>query len=314
MEVPRALSQRVVAYQGYMAAVHHDSLAKAAFAGLSENLVKELRLCTYRKLVLQAPFLHDQSKDVICRVVDMLKDTVYLPADFIVRHGDQGRELFFMCRGEAAVFVGSEAPIWGLDDEVASYTAGNYFGELGMLTGKPRAAWIMAKNYVVCSVLHSRDVDTLDMVFPGAFTTLVQSMVRGYKLKPKISWKDISLPVSGLEVETIEDAFEWFCDLGSKRSLNELDCKGFDMGLRKLRVAELDRKIFWAELDESNNGAVTLEQFASKVQLSHPEPGSRSLNRHAFRALPARSERLRGARVSQDHRHCEDHLQGRDLP
>ena len=32
------------------------------------------------------------------------------------------------------------------------YTAGKYFGELGMLTARPRAAWIMAKTYCVLSV------------------------------------------------------------------------------------------------------------------------------------------------------------------
>ena len=67
-------------------------------------------------------------------------------------------------------------PVWGESSEVAAarlvvsrvawslaalapkkplafkeYTAGKYFGELGMLTARPRAAWIMAKTYCVLS-------------------------------------------------------------------------------------------------------------------------------------------------------------------
>lgn len=38
------------------------------------------------------------------------------------------------------------------------YTAGKYFGELGMLTARPRAAWIMAKTYCVLSAPRSQCV------------------------------------------------------------------------------------------------------------------------------------------------------------
>ena len=83
-------------------------------------------------------------------------------------------------------------PVWGESTEVAEYTAGKYFGELGMLTARPRAAWIMAKTYCVLSVLPYGTVELLRDEHPEAFTTLVQSMVRVFKLEPSTTWQNVA--------------------------------------------------------------------------------------------------------------------------
>eukprot|EP00971_Amphidinium_carterae_P089228 1766101-Amphidinium_carterae.1 len=41
-------------------------------AGLSDNLLKELRLCSYQNLVMHAPFLREQPKEVIALIVQPL--------------------------------------------------------------------------------------------------------------------------------------------------------------------------------------------------------------------------------------------------
>jgi CRP-like cAMP-binding protein len=268
MGVPQLLAERVLAYQSYVATVHREDLEQPAFRGLSDNLIKELRLCAYRNLVLQAPFLREQSKEVISLIVGALHDTVYLPADFIVRAGEWGREFFFIRRGQAAVFTGGAVPVWGRSEEVVSYNAGDYFGELAMLTGRPRAAWIMAKTYCVCSVLRYSAVEALSRDYPGAFTTLVQSMVRGYQLTSSTNWSDVcERMVDKFGFECVDEAFAWFCEHSETPDDEELSAKAFDEGMRKLKVPELDRKIFWAEIDADNSGAVSLEEFSNKISI-----------------------------------------------
>eukprot|EP00438_Fugacium_kawagutii_P006791 Skav218519 [mRNA] locus=scaffold2478:165866:173607:- [translate_table: standard] len=204
---------QVLAYQSFVQHVHREEdLDQPAFHGLSAPLMQagvaatqranELRLAAYRKLILKAPFLREQKKHVISMMVTSLSDLIYLPADFIVcsgplgavssrvrREGDTGRELFFMRRGIAGVYPsGPECP--------PEYTAGKYFGELGMLTARPRAAWIMAKTYCVLSVLPYHTVELLRDDHPEAFTTLVQSMVRVFKLEhpgmPSTTWSNVA--------------------------------------------------------------------------------------------------------------------------
>jgi len=271
MQVPRVLAKRVLAYQNYMANVHRDDLSQPCFAGLSENLLKELRLCSYQNLVMRAPFLREQPKEVIALIVGALYDSIYLPADFIVCPGQRGRELYFMRRGEAAVYVTPEPPTWVGSKPVATYVTGNYFGELAMLTGRPRAAWIMARLYCVCSVLPYSAVEQLIGDHPGAFTTLVQSMVQTFNLKPRLSWGDvIKMLAKKHQFASLDDAFRFFrmhaSDVGTDFDEDELSAKAFDETLRRLKVPVLDRKIFWAEMDIDNSGCVTMPEFAHVLQ------------------------------------------------
>eukprot|EP00931_Biecheleriopsis_adriatica_P061933 TRINITY_DN37273_c0_g1_i1.p1 TRINITY_DN37273_c0_g1~~TRINITY_DN37273_c0_g1_i1.p1 ORF type:complete len:899 (+),score=132.25 TRINITY_DN37273_c0_g1_i1:149-2845(+) len=278
LQAPVPLRERVLAYQSFLANVHREEdLNQPAFKGLSSNLNRELRLCAYRKLILKAPFLRDQAKDVIAMMVGTLEDLVYLPADFIVCSGDQGRELFFMRHGEAGVFAcGSDPPIWGETPEVSSYTQGNYFGEVGMLTGKRRSAWIMAKTYCVLSVLPYTTVEVLKEDHPEAFTTLVQSMVRAFNLTSSTTWDTIMRRWKkkyAKETQTSEDAFKWFCEQGDDdlhdlmENSEECSAKAFENALRLLKVSETDRMILWADLDADNSGRISYAEFLEKADI-----------------------------------------------
>eukprot|EP00928_Gymnodinium_smaydae_P020192 TRINITY_DN17811_c0_g1_i2.p1 TRINITY_DN17811_c0_g1~~TRINITY_DN17811_c0_g1_i2.p1 ORF type:complete len:791 (+),score=101.21 TRINITY_DN17811_c0_g1_i2:134-2506(+) len=270
MGAPNRLTQRVMAFQSYVASCCNEDLSQPVFAGLSENLMKELQLVVYRELVLQAPFMRDQSKEVILLIVGSLRDTVYLPADIIMRHGGCGRDLFFVRRGTAAVFAGAKPPHW-LDDVVTTLEVGAYFGEMGMLTGRPRTAWVMAKSYCICARLPYDGINKLSDEYPGAFTTLVQSMVRSYKLTSTTTWKKLFLKLVHRKIDSPEKAFSWFCSQGDDE--DEMDAKTFDKALRKLGVPDMDRRVLWADIDGDNTGAVTFQKFQDKMVMSKLENG-----------------------------------------
>lgn len=64
--------------------------------------------------------------------------------EVIVNEGDPGSSMFVVCRGMAVVTI-------GMGHEVARLKAGNYFGEMSLLTGDPRSATVRALGD--CSVL-----------------------------------------------------------------------------------------------------------------------------------------------------------------
>jgi small-conductance mechanosensitive channel/CRP-like cAMP-binding protein len=68
---------------------------------------------------------------------------VYGPGEAIVRKGDPSRELFVIDRGAVAVEVARDG---GRVAEVAQLTAGQSFGEMGLLTGEVRSATVRAKT------------------------------------------------------------------------------------------------------------------------------------------------------------------------
>mmetsp|Transcript_112699 Transcript_112699/g.325623 ORF Transcript_112699/g.325623 Transcript_112699/m.325623 type:complete len:979 (-) Transcript_112699:130-3066(-) len=266
MQVPPVLRQRVLAFQSYKAKVHREDLNQPIFNGLSANLIAELRLCAYRNLVLQAVFLREQPKQIIRLIVGSVVDEVFLPADFILRCGGVGRELYFVRRGSAAVYIGTEPPIWGVSTEVASYVVGNYFGELAMLTGKPRAAWVMASTYCVCTVLPYSAVEKLAQDHPGAFTKLVQSMISAYNLKASMRWEDVLAKMQAKYCfNGPEESFTWLCAQGGDIEDEHLTAKAFEEGMRRLKVPQLDRKIFWAQMDMDSSGEVSFEEFLENM-------------------------------------------------
>lgn len=266
MGVPKVLVKRVLAFQSYENTMHADNMDKETFHGLGKNLMEELRLCTYRKLVLQAPFLREQPTEVISFIVNALWDAVYLPSDLIVRAGEHGRELFFVRRGEARAYLGPHSPVWGQSTAVAIMKAGSYFGELAMLTGLPRGSFVMATSYCICSVLPYSAVEDLVEMHPEAFTTLVQTMVRMYSLKPEWTWKDLTFRlIKQFGLETDEDAFMWFRSHTDATETDDLYAKAFDMALQRLKVPHLDRIIFWSELDTDASGGISFEEFQGKM-------------------------------------------------
>ena len=144
---------------------------------LSPSLRDELALATYCNLVIDAPFFRGQPSRVVLVIVQSFHDRVHLPGDFIVRKNENGNELFFLRSGIASVAPSITCKN-GLDTmvEVATLREGQYFGEVALLTGKIRNAWIMAKTYCIVSILFKEVFDQLYRKFPGSFVELIKSM------------------------------------------------------------------------------------------------------------------------------------------
>lgn len=276
MGVPKVLVTRVLAYENYEHSMHADNMDQEAFQGLSKNLIVELKLCAYRTLVLQAPFLRMQPTEVISSIVKELRDVVYLPSDFIVRTGEHGRELFFVRRGEAKAYIGTTVPVWGQSQEVGVIKTGNYFGELAMLTGLARGSFVMASFYCVCSILPYSAVEYLMEEHPESFTTLVQSMVAMYNLKPSSnSWRTLSAKIGRrYNLNSDRDAFAWFQQQDitiPDTEMAELSARAFDVALQQMNVSQLDRRIFWSELDIDASGGISFEEFTSKFRFANDD-------------------------------------------
>jgi len=182
-----------------------------------------------------------------------------------VRAGELGRELFFIRRGEARAYLGPNCPVWGVSTEVAIIKAGSYFGELAMLTGLPRGSYVMATSYCICSILPYSAVESLVEMHPEAFTTLVQTMVRMYGLKPETNWKILATKMTKrFAILNEQDAFLWLRSFSETHD-DDLCAKSFDLALQKLNVCHLDRRIFWAELDKDADGGISFDEFRGKL-------------------------------------------------
>ena len=117
-----------------------------------------LRMDALRKVDLFRSF----SDDELQSVAERLKHALFVKGDVVTRQGAVAHWLYIVTEGEAEVVL--ETP--GEPNRVISdIKAGSFFGEMGLMTGVPRTATVIAKSDMECyqldkeafeDIIHSR--------------------------------------------------------------------------------------------------------------------------------------------------------------
>jgi CRP-like cAMP-binding protein len=105
----------------------------------------------YESFLLEVPILQSLTSHERSKVADSLEPLYFSAGEIIIREGDGNANSFYIVEeGECTAFKKNKN---GDDDKVAEITKGGYFGELALLTDKPRAASVVAKTAVKCVIL-----------------------------------------------------------------------------------------------------------------------------------------------------------------
>ena len=89
-----------------------------------------------------------------------LTDSPYVADDVIQRQGEAADSLLILARGRVEVYDDSAGGT-GMRDHLATLEAPSYFGEMGLLTGQPRGATVIAQNEVLCYRLDKTGFDAI---------------------------------------------------------------------------------------------------------------------------------------------------------
>jgi len=101
------------------------------------------------EMVRRVPIFASVSPDRLARIVRLLKPRLFLPGETVVRKGEHGDCMFFIASGAVEVIVP------GLSEPVKLGT-GDFFGEMALLSRRPRNADVRALGYCQMLVLHER--------------------------------------------------------------------------------------------------------------------------------------------------------------
>ncbi len=115
--------------------------------GFAEETRRRELLRTW-DLVAKVPFFHDVGAAVIADVARLLRPRDYPAGAIIVRRGEAGDCMYFVVSGEVEIRLASERIHLG---------AGEFFGEIALLTGAPRNATVAASRQ--CTLLSLDIVD-----------------------------------------------------------------------------------------------------------------------------------------------------------
>ena len=104
------------------------------------------------------------SYDECLAVEDKLKRRELPPNQVVVKEGGPGDSMFFINAG--SVEVRKKDPNTGIEFLLTELKAGACFGEMSLLTGKPRTATVTTLEPTLCSTLESADFEALVRAHP----------------------------------------------------------------------------------------------------------------------------------------------------
>src|SRR5690348_4740960 len=99
------------------------------------------------ELLRRAPILRLLEADDLTRLASSMRRFSFAPGELIVRQGEPGESMYFLGKGKVSVLFNSGD---GVERQVALMSAGEFFGELSLLTGEARSATVQAVSRVDC--------------------------------------------------------------------------------------------------------------------------------------------------------------------
>jgi CRP-like cAMP-binding protein len=122
----------------------------------------------------------------------------------LFRAGEPGQEMFVVRRGTVVI----SKPVSGEVEQVlARFTTGDFFGEMSLFDGSPRSATVQAETDVTLLVLHRQDLDRLTELNPAAAAAFFHALVLVFIERLRISGELVAevtrwgLEATGLDVE-----------------------------------------------------------------------------------------------------------------
>lgn len=118
---------------------------------------------------ISSPLFADFSEADLVAVIQGLELATYGPGDILILEGDPGTSLFVITSGVVRAFVRQAD---GKNKQVREMGEGSFFGEIAVLSGKPRTATVTAKTTVEALILERKTLDNICKTHPSVRTTL----------------------------------------------------------------------------------------------------------------------------------------------
>ena len=118
--------------------------------------------------IVVSPLFKDFSVEELVAVIAGLKLLTFERGKVILREGEPGNSLYMLTSGKVKAFVkrdGKQVPIAELEE-------GAFFGEMSILTGKPRTATIVATESSELLELDRPTLDSITQTHPHVWDVL----------------------------------------------------------------------------------------------------------------------------------------------
>jgi type IV pilus assembly protein PilB len=125
-------------------------------------------------MLARLPLFADVSPESLVRLEHRMRRREFAPQSVIVREGSRDDSAFIILSGRVA--VRRRDPESGIDFLLAELGQGEMFGEMALLTRKPRTASVVALDATTCGILEQTDFDQLLADHPGAVRAMMAAL------------------------------------------------------------------------------------------------------------------------------------------
>jgi hypothetical protein len=131
--------------------------------------------------IIVSPLFRDFSVDELVAVIQGLKLICYEAGEIIIGEGEPGDSLYMLSAGRVKAFKRNPAGKQALLGEMSE---GAFFGEISVLTGKPRSATVVAATACELLELDRRTLDQITATHPHVWDVLREYAERRTKGQP----------------------------------------------------------------------------------------------------------------------------------
>lgn len=125
------------------------------------------------KSLQMVPVFKELNKREISSLINIIHNRNYLPGEFIFYQGDPGIGFYIIRSGEVVIQRANEM---GNTIPLATFSDGDFFGELALIDGEKRSASAIAKTECSVAVIFKPDLDEFIEAYPKKGIKILQGI------------------------------------------------------------------------------------------------------------------------------------------
>ncbi len=166
LQLPEDLRSRVIRYHEYVYNVFgsfETNKLRIFSDQLSKPLSAEVKLHCHTNLIRNVKLFAKLDSHISRYLIDCLVVEIYMPGDFVIREGEFDSRLYMIIKGTCHVLIRKK------NKPVRVLKAGDYFGEVSLVTRVPRSATVRAQSFCNFAVISKEDYDSVKTDHQHAF-------------------------------------------------------------------------------------------------------------------------------------------------